>query len=120
MSDRITLAEKFAGFSAHWTPKVVAELNGQEVRLVKILGEFDWHSHAREDELFLVHRGEFEMQFRDRTVLLRAGDMIVVPHGVEHRPVAHTECELILVEPAATVNTGNVVTERTRDHLERI
>ncbi len=120
MTDRIVLKEKFAAFDAHWSPKVVAELNGQQVRLVKILGEFEWHSHEHEDELFLVHRGEFRMEFRDRSVLLRAGDMIVVPHGLEHRPVADAECEIVLFEPATTLNTGNVSSERTRATLDRI
>lgn len=120
MSDRITLTEKFAGFSDHWNPRVVADLNGQQVKLVKFQGAFDWHAHEREDELFLVHAGEFNMEFRDRTVTLRAGDMLVVPRGVEHRPVAAFECECLLFEPAATLNTGNVVTERTRQVLDRI
>jgi mannose-6-phosphate isomerase-like protein (cupin superfamily) len=120
MTERITLAEKFSSFSEHWSPKVAAELNGQQVKLCKILGAFDWHSHDDEDELFLVHRGAFRMEFRDRSVELQAGDMIVVPRGVEHRPVADHECELMLFEPAGTLNTGNVVTARTRPELDRI
>lgn len=120
MSDRITLHEKFARFSDHWNPRVVAELNGQQVKLVKILGEFDWHSHDVEDELFMVHRGEFRMEFRDHSVLLCPGDMLVVPRGVEHRPVAVAECEIVLFEPASTLNTGDVVTERTRAVLDRL
>lgn len=120
MSERIVLEEKFAGFSDHWNPRIVAELNGQHVKLAKIQGAFDWHSHEHEDELFFVHRGEFHMEFRDRTVLLRAGDMLVVPRGVEHRPVAESECEIMLFEPAATVNTGAVVSERTRATLQWI
>jgi len=120
MTDAIALTEKFAAFSEHWSPKVVADLNGQQVKLVKFEGTFDWHAHQHEDELFLVHRGEFDMEFRDRTVTVRAGDMIVVPRGVEHRPVAARECEVILFEPADTLNTGDVVSERTRHHLDRI
>jgi mannose-6-phosphate isomerase-like protein (cupin superfamily) len=120
MSDRITLHEKFARISDHWNPRVVAELNGQQVKLVKILGEFDWHSHDAEDELFMVHRGEFRMDFRDHSVTMRAGDILVVPRGVEHRPVAAAECEIVLFEPASTLNTGDVVTERTRAVLERL
>ena len=108
MSDRISLAEKFAAFSDHWHPRVVAELNGQQVKLTKFRGEFVWHQHEHEDELFLVHRGSFRMEFRDRVVELRAGDMLVVPRGVEHRPVADEEVEVLLFEPAATKNTGNV------------
>ncbi|MES3033595.1 MAG: cupin domain-containing protein [Gemmatimonadota bacterium] len=120
MTDRITLDDKFARFSDHWSPKVVAELNGQQVKLVKFAGAFDWHSHADEDELFLVHRGEFRMEFRDRTVTLTAGDMIVVPRGVEHRPVADHEVEVLLFEPASTLNTGDVVSERTKRVLEHL
>ena len=120
MTDRISLSGKFASFTDHWSPKVVAELNGQQVRLAKIAGTFDWHSHADEDELFLVHRGAFRMEFRDHTVDLVAGDLIVVPRGVEHRPVADSECEIVLFEPASTRNTGAVVSERTRSVLDRI
>ncbi|HYD52875.1 MAG TPA: cupin domain-containing protein [Gemmatimonadaceae bacterium] len=118
--DRIALDEKFAAFSDHWNPRVVADLNGQQVKLVKLQGPFDWHFHEAEDELFLVHRGLLRMEFRDRTVELRAGEMVVVPRGVEHRPVADEEVEVLLFEPAATLNTGNVRSERTRDRLERI
>ncbi len=101
------LAEKFAAFSDHFSPKIVAELNGQQVKLVKFRGEFIWHHHEHEDELFLVHRGRFRMEFRDRVVELRAGDMIVVPRGVEHRPVAEEEAHILLIEPSGTVNTGD-------------
>jgi mannose-6-phosphate isomerase-like protein (cupin superfamily) len=109
----IDLREKFASFSERWSPRIVAELNGQQVKLVKLLGEFVWHHHETEDELFLVHRGRLLMEFRDRVVELDAGDMIVVPKGVEHRPVAPQEAEVILFEPAGTLNTGNVIDERT-------
>ena len=118
--DKVSIAAKFAGFSDHWSPKVVAELNGQQVKLAKFQGEFVWHHHDDEDELFLVHRGSFRMEFRDRVVELRAGDFIVVPRGVEHRPVADEEVEVLLFEPAGTLNTGNVRNERTRDALDRI
>ena len=120
MPDKITLVEKFAAFSDHWHPRVVAELNGQQVKLTKFRGEFVWHHHEDEDELFLVHRGSFRMEFRDRVVELRAGDMIVVPRGVEHRPVADEEVEILLFEPAGTLNTGNVRDARTREQLERL
>ena len=120
MTERITLETKFATFHEHWSPKVIADLNGQQVKLVKFQGAFDWHAHADEDELFLVHRGAFRMEFRDRTVTLAAGDLIVVPRGVEHRPVADDEVEVILFEPASTLNTGNVVSERTQRVLDRI
>ena len=105
---RITLADKFAAITDHWSPRVVARLNGQEVKLVKFQGEFTWHHHDDEDELFLVHRGRFRMEFRDRVVELAEGDVIVVPRGVEHRPVADAEVEVLLFEPAGTLNTGNV------------
>jgi mannose-6-phosphate isomerase-like protein (cupin superfamily) len=109
----IELREKFAAFSEHWSPRIVAELNGQHVKLVKLLGEFVWHHHDHEDELFLVHRGRLLMEFRDGVVEVGAGEMIVVPRGVEHRPVAPEEVEVILFEPAGTLNTGNLVNERT-------
>jgi mannose-6-phosphate isomerase-like protein (cupin superfamily) len=116
----INLAEKFSRFSEHWSPKIVAALNGQHVKLVKFRGEFVWHHHAHEDELFLVIRGHFRMEFRDhaegrasRTVSIREGEMIVVPRGVEHRPVADEEVSVLLFEPAATVNTGSTGGART-------
>ena len=120
MTDRISLAEKFAQFTDQWAPKIVAELNGQQVKLVRFSGPFIWHSHAEEDELFLVHRGRFRMEFRDRAVELGPGDLIVVPRGVEHRPVADEEVEVVLFEPATTLNTGNVRDARTRETLERL
>jgi len=114
---RINLAEKLALFSTPWDPKIIAELNGQHVKLAKIQGEFVWHHHAHEDELFLVVRGQFRMEFRDRSVELREGDLLVVPRGVEHRPVAERECSILLFEPAGTVNTGNAGGALTRDRL---
>jgi mannose-6-phosphate isomerase-like protein (cupin superfamily) len=106
--EKIALAEKFIRITEHFRPKVVAELNGQEVKLVKVRGEFVWHHHEHEDELFLVVNGSLRIDFRDRSVTLGPGEMIVVPRGVEHRPVAEQETEVILFEPAATRNTGNV------------
>lgn len=97
----------FAAITEHWATVVLSELNGQQVKAVKIRGEFHWHQHTREDELFLVHRGELRMEFRDRAVTLRQGDFLVVPRGTEHRPVAEEEVELILFEPASTVRTGD-------------
>ncbi len=111
--NKISLAEKFALFSEHWSPKIVAELNGQHAKLVKFQGEFVWHQHELEDELFLVVRGRFRMEFRDRHVELEAGEMLVVPRGVEHRPVAEEEVCVLLLEPASTVNTGNNPGEKT-------
>lgn len=111
--EKINLAEGFARIHEHWSPRVAAELNGQCVKLVKFLGEFVWHHHEHEDELFLVVDGAFRMEFRDRSVELQAGDFLVVPRGVEHRPVAEREVQVVLFEPATTLNTGNVVNERT-------
>jgi mannose-6-phosphate isomerase-like protein (cupin superfamily) len=117
---KVNLAEKFAGFSEHWKPKIVGELNGQQVKLVKFAGEFVWHHHEREDELFLVVNGRFRMELRDRTIELEAGEMLIVPRGVEHRPVSDGEVSVLLFEPAATLNTGNVRGERTVEQPERI
>jgi mannose-6-phosphate isomerase-like protein (cupin superfamily) len=113
MPNKINLAEKFGQFSAHWSPKIVAALNGQHVKLVKFRGEFVWHRHEQEDELFLVVRGSFRMEFRDRTIALHEGELLVVPRGVEHRPVAEEEVSVLLFEPAATVNTGSNPGEKT-------
>jgi mannose-6-phosphate isomerase-like protein (cupin superfamily) len=110
---KLSLSEKFAKIDEPWSPRIVADLNGQQVKLVKILGEFVWHHHDAADEMFLVHRGRFRMEFRDRAIEIGEGEMIVVPRGVEHRPVADEEAEVILFEPAGTLNTGNVEGERT-------
>ena len=107
----VNLTEKFSLFTEHWRPKVVASLNGQEVRIVKVQGEFPWHHHDVEDELFLVWKGKFRVEFRDRVVDLGPGEMLVVPHGVEHRTAADEEAEVVIFEPAATRNTGNVVSD---------
>ena len=106
--NKVNLAEKFGSFSEHWRPKIVGELNGQEVKLARFKGEFVWHQHEREDEMFLVWRGRMRVEFHDRTVELAAGEFLVVPHGVEHRTAADEECEVVLFEPAATRNTGSV------------
>ena len=117
---KINLGGKFALFSERWNPKIIAALNGQHVKLVKSLGAFPWHHHAHEDELFLVVRGWFRMEFRDRAVVLREGELIVVPRGVEHRPVAEEEVWLLLFEPAATVNTGSAGGAQTVAHPDWI
>ena len=111
--NKINLSEKFSRFSDHWSPRIVAALNGQHVKLVKFRGEFVWHQHANEDELFLVVHGAFRMEFRDRSVELVEGEMLVVPRGVEHRPVAKEEVSVLLFEPATTVNTGTTGGEKT-------
>jgi mannose-6-phosphate isomerase-like protein (cupin superfamily) len=117
---KISLAEKFAAIHDQWNPRVVGELNGQQVKLVKLRGAFVWHHHEHEDELFLVHRGSFRMEFRDRTIELAPGDILIVPRGVEHRPVADAEVEVLLFEPSTTLNTGNLVNERTVRHPNRL
>jgi len=117
---KINLAEAFSEIRDHWKPRIAADLNGQHVKLVKFLGPFVWHHHEVEDEMFLVVRGSFRMEFRDRSVELAAGEFLVVPHGVEHRPVADHEVEVLLFEPASTLNTGNVRNAKTLDRLERI
>ena len=118
--EKVRLVSKFASFSEHWSPKIVGELNGQHVKVVKFVGEFVWHHHDDEDEMFLVHRGRFRMELRDRAIELEAGDFLIVPRGVEHRPVAGEEVEVVLFEPAGTLNTGNVQSERTVAEPARI
>jgi mannose-6-phosphate isomerase-like protein (cupin superfamily) len=117
---KVNLAEKFALFETHWDPKIVGELNGQHIKLVKLQGEFVWHHHEHEDELFLVVQGEFDMEFRDRRVTLRAGEFLIVPRGVEHRPVAAHEAQVLLCEPVSTLNTGNVRAALTVAHPQRL
>ena len=118
--DKVTLAEKLALFSEHWSPRIVGELNGQHVKLVKFQGEFVWHHHEHEDELFLVISGSFDMHFRDRVVALREGEFLIVPRGVEHRPVAAHEVSVLLFEPAGTLNTGSAGGGRTVSQPERL
>jgi mannose-6-phosphate isomerase-like protein (cupin superfamily) len=117
---KINLRDKLSLFDSQWDPKIVGELNGQLVKLVKFQGEFVWHHHEHEDELFLVLRGAFVMQFRDRDVRLEEGEFLIVPRGIEHRPVAEHEVDVLLFEPATTLNTGNVVSERTVVAPQRI
>ncbi len=118
--DKVNLADKLARIREQWQPKIVGELNGQQVKLVKFEGPFVWHHHDAEDELFYVVRGRFRMEFRDQTVWVEQGEFIIVPRGVEHRPVADAEAEVMLFEPATTLNTGNVRNERTVERLERL
>ncbi|HUI79152.1 MAG TPA: cupin domain-containing protein [Bryobacteraceae bacterium] len=122
---KVCLAEKFASFADHWSPKIAGELNGQQVKLVKFQGDFVWHHHDAEDELFLVVHGSFRMDYRDatgaeRSLDLREGEFVIVPRGTEHRPSAASEVHVMLFEPAATLNTGNVRNGRTVEELERI
>lgn len=116
----VDLADAFASFDETWSPKVVAALNGQEVKVAKVEGAFDWHAHEAEDELFHVVKGRLVIEFRDGDVALHEGQMLVVPRGVEHRPVAEDEAWILLFEPAGTLNTGNVRTGRTVESPERI
>lgn len=111
--DKINLSEKFSLFSEHWSPKIVGSLNGQEVKLVKFKGPFVWHHHDKEDELFYVVKGSFDMEFRDKTIRLSEGEFLIVPRGVEHRPNAAEEVQVLLFEPANTLNTGNAESEKT-------
>jgi len=110
--EKVNLTEKFALINEHWRPKVVGELNGQEIKLVKFQGAFPWHHHAAEDEMFMAVRGSFRIEFRDKTIELTPGEFVIVPRGVEHRPVADEEVEVLLFEPAQLLNTGNIVDEK--------
>lgn len=118
--NKINIAEKLSLFSDHWNPRIIAALNGQHVKLVKFQGAFVWHSHEHEDELFYVLDGSFDMEFRDRTVSLTTGEMLVVPRGVEHRPVAANEVSVLLFEPAGTLNTGDAGGGLTRHDLQSL
>lgn len=109
---KVNLAEKFSLINEHWRPKVVGELNGQEVKLVKFQGEFPWHHHENEDEMFLAMKGNFRIEFRDKTIELTPGEFVIVPKGVEHRPIAETEVEVLLFEPKNVLNTGNIKDEK--------
>lgn len=115
---KINLPEKFSKFSDHWNPRIVGELNGQHVKLAKLKGEFIWHKHDDEDELFLVIEGVLKLEFRDKTITLHPGEFLIVPRGVEHRPIADEEVQVLLFEPASTLNTGSERNERTRENLE--
>ena len=118
--EKVNVAQKLSLFGEQWSPKIVGELNGQHVKLVKFSGEFVWHHHDDEDEMFLVVNGRFRMEFRDREVWIEEGEFIVVPRGIEHRPVAEEEASVMLFEPASTLNTGNVTGEMTVAELDRI
>ncbi|ANM28457.1 hypothetical protein ABI59_00670 [Acidobacteria bacterium Mor1] len=120
--DVINLKDKFGTFDENWVPRVIGELNGQHVKIAKIEGEYVWHAHEQEDELFLVVDGEITIDFRDKSVTLKPGECCIVPRGVEHRPRAASQASILMFEPASTRNTGNVVEDRTLepDQLERI
>ena len=115
---KVNINDKLSQFTTHWSPKVVGELNGQHVKLVKFVGEFVWHKHDEEDEMFMVLKGAFDMHLRDKVVPLQQGDFIIIPRGVEHMPVAEEEVHVMLFEPANTLNTGNQLNELTVENLE--
>jgi len=118
--EKVNLSEKLSMFSDYWNPRIAGELNGQMVKLVKFKGEFVWHKHDHEDELFFVVEGSFNMEFRDKTVMVNKNEFLIVPRGVEHRPVAPEEVSVMLFEPASTLNTGDSRNELTRETLSRI
>ncbi|MCH8946866.1 MAG: cupin domain-containing protein [Acidobacteria bacterium] len=118
--DKVNLAEKFSLFADHWSPKIVGELNDSYVKVVKLKGEFVWHHHEKEDELFLVVKGKLLIRLRDRDLWLQEGEFVIIPKGVEHLPVAEEEAHVLLLEPKTTLNTGNVRSERTLANLQRI
>jgi mannose-6-phosphate isomerase-like protein (cupin superfamily) len=117
---KVNINEKLTLFQEHWSPKIIGELNGQHVKLVKLYGEFVWHHHEHEDELFLVLNGQLKMEFRDKTIVLNQNEFLVVPKGVEHRPVAEEEVAVLLFEPVGTINTGNVKGGLSKENLEQL
>lgn len=118
--EKVNIREKLNLIHDHWNPRIIGELNGQHVKAVKIKGEFMFHHHENEDELFLVIKGKLKMEFRDKTVEINEGEFLIVPKMVEHKPIAGEEVEMLLFEPASTLNTGNLENERTRKELEKI
>jgi mannose-6-phosphate isomerase-like protein (cupin superfamily) len=118
--EKVNLNEKFSKFSDHWSPKIAGEINDSYVKLVKLKGEFVWHHHEQEDELFLVVKGKLLIKLRDRDILLEEGEFVIIPRGVEHLPIAEEEAHVILLEPKSTLNTGNTQNERTVSNPERI
>jgi mannose-6-phosphate isomerase-like protein (cupin superfamily) len=118
--EKVNLSEKFSLFSEYWNPKIAGELNGQQVKLVKFKGPFVWHHHDNEDELFYVVKGNFDMEFRDKTVTINEGEFIIVPRGIEHRPNAKEEVHVVLFEPGTTLNTGNIKNDMTIENLGRV
>jgi mannose-6-phosphate isomerase-like protein (cupin superfamily) len=117
---KINISQKLAQFNDHWNPRIIGELNKQHVKLAKIKGEFIWHKHEDEDEMFLVLKGTLKIEFRDRTETIQENEIIIVPKGVEHKPIAEEEVSIMLFEPATTINTGALENELTRKNLESI
>jgi mannose-6-phosphate isomerase-like protein (cupin superfamily) len=118
--NKVNLSQKFSLFSEYWNPKIAGELNGQQVKLVKFKGEFLWHHHDNEDELFYVVKGSFDMHLREKVITVNEGEFIIMPRGVEHKPVAKEEVEIMLFEAATTLNTGNIKNELTKEELEKV
>ncbi len=118
--EKVSIQQKLSLFNDHWNPRIVGELNGQQVKAAKLKGEFFFHHHDHEDELFLVIKGTLKMEFLDRTEIINEGEFIIVPRGVEHKPIAEEEVHILLFEPATTLNTGNVENDRTKRELEKI
>lgn len=118
--EKVNIEQKLSLFSDYWNPKIVGELNGQHVKLVKLKGEFIWHKHDNEDELFYVLKGSLKMEYRDKTIIINEHEFLIVPKGIEHRPIAENEVSIMLFEPATTLNTGNTAGELTKYNLEKI
>ncbi|MEK6782947.1 MAG: cupin domain-containing protein [Bacteroidota bacterium] len=118
--EKLNLDQKLSLFSDYWNPRIIGELNGQQVKLAKLKGEFIWHQHEHEDELFYVIKGKLRMEFRDKSIDILPGEIVIVPRGTEHKPVAEEEVHVMLFEPASTLNTGNIESERTRKILEQL
>ena len=118
--EKIVLSKKFSLFAEHWSPKIIGELNNSYIKLAKLKGEFVWHHHDNEDEMFFVVKGRLVIKFKDKNVVLDEGELIVIPKGVEHLPIAEHEVHVMLIEPKTTLNTGNIVNERTVENLNRI
>lgn len=118
--EKVSIPAKLKLFTEYWSPKLVGELNGQQVKLVKLKGEFVWHKHEEEDEMFLVLDGVLKMELRDKTIVINKNEFLIVPKGTEHKPVAENEVSIMLFEPVSTLNTGNIENERTKRNLEAI
>lgn len=118
--EKVNIADKLSMFDDHWSPRIIGKLNGQEVKIAKVKGEFVWHDHANEDEMFLILKGTLKLEFRDRTITLHEGEMLVIPKGVEHKPIAEDEVHLLLFEPASTKHTGEIehqLTQTNKIHI---
>jgi mannose-6-phosphate isomerase-like protein (cupin superfamily) len=118
--EKVNIGQKLSLFDDHWNPRIIGELNGQHVKLAKLQGEFIWHKHDNEDEMFLVISGILKIEFRDRTIEILPNEFVIVPKGIEHKPIAESEVSILLFEPNTTLNTGNIIGELTKEKLDRI